>query len=150
VDKVLGSFAPYAYAILRIVAGLLFVCHGGQKIFGWFGGQPVPLGSLFGGRYDRNNLRPAYHDRAVQQLCGIHRQRRNGRRIFHGPFSEKFLAARKRRRAGGPILLHLFVYGDSRLGNLECRCSSAPVMKIKDLFPQTGDVFRNFWGLRAK
>jgi putative oxidoreductase len=48
VDKVLGSFAPYAYAILRIVAGLLFVCHGGQKIFGWFGGQPVPLGSLFG------------------------------------------------------------------------------------------------------
>jgi putative oxidoreductase len=37
VDKALGWFAPYAYA-----------SHGGQKIFGWFGGQPVPLGSLFG------------------------------------------------------------------------------------------------------
>jgi len=48
VEKALAPFAPYTYALLRIVAGLLFVSHGGQKIFGWFGGQPVPLGSLFG------------------------------------------------------------------------------------------------------
>ena len=47
-EKALAGLGPYAYAILRIVAGLLFVSHGGQKIFGWFGGQPVPLGSLFG------------------------------------------------------------------------------------------------------
>ena len=47
-EKALAPFAPYTYALLRIVAGLLFVSHGGQKIFGWFGGQPVPLGSLFG------------------------------------------------------------------------------------------------------
>jgi putative oxidoreductase len=47
-EKALSVFAPYAYAILRIIAGLLFVCHGGQKVFGWFGGEPVPLGSLFG------------------------------------------------------------------------------------------------------
>jgi putative oxidoreductase len=47
-DKILAPFAPHAYALLRIIDGLLFVCHGGQKIFGWFGGQPVPLGSLFG------------------------------------------------------------------------------------------------------
>jgi putative oxidoreductase len=47
-EKALAAFAPHAYAILRIIAGLLFVCHGGQKVFGWFGGQPVPLGSLFG------------------------------------------------------------------------------------------------------
>jgi putative oxidoreductase len=47
-EKALTPFAPYAYALLRIVAGLLFLCHGGQKLFGWFGGQPVPLGSLFG------------------------------------------------------------------------------------------------------
>ena len=26
------------YAILRIVAGVLFACHGGQKLFGLFGG----------------------------------------------------------------------------------------------------------------
>jgi putative oxidoreductase len=47
-EKALAQFAPYAYALLRIVAGLLFFCHGGQKIFGWFGGQHVPIGSLFG------------------------------------------------------------------------------------------------------
>lgn len=47
-EKALAPFAPYTYALLRIVAGLLFVSHGGQKVFGWFGGQPVPLGSLFG------------------------------------------------------------------------------------------------------
>jgi putative oxidoreductase len=47
-EKILAAFSPYAYAILRIIAGLLFLCHGGQKLFGWFGGQPVPLGSLFG------------------------------------------------------------------------------------------------------
>jgi putative oxidoreductase len=47
-EKALASFAPYASAILRIIVGLLFVSHGGQKTFGWFGGQLVPVGSLFG------------------------------------------------------------------------------------------------------
>jgi putative oxidoreductase len=27
--------------ILRIVSGLLFVCPGGMKLFGWFGGMPA-------------------------------------------------------------------------------------------------------------
>ena len=47
-EKLLALFAPYAYAILRIILGSLFVAHAGQKLFGWFGSQPVPLGSLFG------------------------------------------------------------------------------------------------------
>jgi putative oxidoreductase len=47
-EKALAPFAPYAYALLRIIAALLFVSHGGQKIFGWFGGPSVPLTSLFG------------------------------------------------------------------------------------------------------
>jgi len=47
-ERTLAPFAPYAYAILRIIVGLLFASHGAQKIFGWFGGQPVPLASLFG------------------------------------------------------------------------------------------------------
>jgi putative oxidoreductase len=46
--KALAPFAPYAYALLRIIAALLFVSHGGQKLFGWFGGPSVPLASLFG------------------------------------------------------------------------------------------------------
>jgi len=47
-EKFLTPLAPHIYALLRIIVGLLFVCHGGQKIFGWFGGPAVPLGSLFG------------------------------------------------------------------------------------------------------
>ena len=31
-DKALASFAPYAYAILRLIAGLLFISHSGQKL----------------------------------------------------------------------------------------------------------------------
>jgi len=37
--RFLGRYAEYLYAILRIVAGLLFLCHGGQKLFGWFGAE---------------------------------------------------------------------------------------------------------------
>ncbi len=47
-EKILAPLAPYAYALLRIVAALVFFCHGGQKIFGWFDSEPAPLASLFG------------------------------------------------------------------------------------------------------
>jgi putative oxidoreductase len=36
------------YAILRIVVGALFVCHGVQKLFGVFGAEPVHLASQMG------------------------------------------------------------------------------------------------------
>jgi putative oxidoreductase len=31
----LGKYSPYAYALLRIVAGLMFAMHGSQKLLGW-------------------------------------------------------------------------------------------------------------------
>jgi putative oxidoreductase len=34
----LGPYADTLYAALRIIAGLMFACHGGQKILGLFGG----------------------------------------------------------------------------------------------------------------
>ena len=34
-----GRFAPTAHAVLRIGAGLLFMQHGVQKLFGMFGGM---------------------------------------------------------------------------------------------------------------
>lgn len=53
-ERVLGKFAPLLYALLRIITGLLFACHGAQKLFGVFGGvggqagATVPLFSLMG------------------------------------------------------------------------------------------------------
>jgi putative oxidoreductase len=47
-ERVLGRFAPLIYAALRIVAGLLFACHGAQKLFGLFGMGPMPLMSQMG------------------------------------------------------------------------------------------------------
>lgn len=48
-QKVLGRYAPYFYALLRIVAGLAFAQHGAQKLFGLLGAkQAVPLMSQFG------------------------------------------------------------------------------------------------------
>ena len=46
-ERVLGRFAPQFYALLRIVAGLLFASHGAQKLLGMFGGQQVPMFSQF-------------------------------------------------------------------------------------------------------
>ena len=37
-----SGFAGATHSLLRIVAGLLFICPGGMKLFGWFGGMPGP------------------------------------------------------------------------------------------------------------
>ncbi|WP_207432044.1 DoxX family protein [Sabulibacter ruber] len=48
-ERTLGKYAPHLYAILRIVAGIMFAMHGTQKLFGWPGDKgPVELASLAG------------------------------------------------------------------------------------------------------
>jgi putative oxidoreductase len=53
-ERLIGPWTSQLYALLRIVAGLLFACHGAQKLFGVLGGvsgQPgmiVPLFSFMG------------------------------------------------------------------------------------------------------
>ena len=47
----LNRFADPVYCIFRLLLGLMFACHGAQKLFGMFGG-PVELGDpegLIGG-----------------------------------------------------------------------------------------------------
>src|SRR5947208_2793119 len=50
-ERIVTRAAPYLYALLRIMGALLYACHGGQKLLGWFGGVrggTVPLASLPG------------------------------------------------------------------------------------------------------
>jgi len=41
-EKLLGPYRPYIYALLRMAAGLLFFLHGLPKLFGGFG-RPAPV-----------------------------------------------------------------------------------------------------------
>jgi putative oxidoreductase len=38
-DRILGKYEPYFYALLRFVAGVMFMMHGTQKLLGWPAGQ---------------------------------------------------------------------------------------------------------------
>ena len=38
---ILGRFSEIVYALMRCVVGLLFACHGAQKLLGWFGKEPA-------------------------------------------------------------------------------------------------------------
>jgi putative oxidoreductase len=42
----LARFSEGGYALLRIVAGLLFLCHGSQKLFGALGGEVAQDGLM--------------------------------------------------------------------------------------------------------
>lgn len=39
---ILNRLAGISHSLLRIAAGLMFLCHGGQKLLGWFGGMAAP------------------------------------------------------------------------------------------------------------
>ena len=52
-ERWLGRFSPLLYAVMRVVVGLAFACHGAQKLFGAIGGVDgrggsAALFSLFG------------------------------------------------------------------------------------------------------
>lgn len=48
-ERFLGKYSSHLYAVLRIIAGLLFALHGSQKLLGFPGNRPgVALASLLG------------------------------------------------------------------------------------------------------
>jgi len=40
-ERFLGKYSEALYALLRLIAGFLFTCHGAQKLFGALGGEKV-------------------------------------------------------------------------------------------------------------
>ena len=45
-DGRLARFSEIAFALMRFVAGVLFACHGAQKLFGMFGGKVMTGSTL--------------------------------------------------------------------------------------------------------
>jgi len=37
-DLLLGTYPSWSRAVVRLALGIVFIAHGGQKLFGWFGG----------------------------------------------------------------------------------------------------------------
>ena len=74
-ERLLGTYALYLYALMRIVLGVLFACHGAQKLFGVLGGTtvaPFPQGP----RRDHRICRRVAGRRGIpHQLCRFYRQR---------------------------------------------------------------------------
>jgi putative oxidoreductase len=50
-ERFLGRYEPFLYALLRVVAGLMFLMHGTRKLWGWPGDRPpsTEMLSIVGG-----------------------------------------------------------------------------------------------------
>jgi putative oxidoreductase len=63
--------ANKALLVLRVVVGLLFVGHGGQKLFGWFGGDGI---DAFAGSLTRAGIQSprfwAYFEASAEMAAG--------------------------------------------------------------------------------
>lgn len=46
VNSSIGKYSSHGYAAMRIVFGLMFACHGAQKLFGMFGGKGGAQGMM--------------------------------------------------------------------------------------------------------
>ncbi len=121
-ERVLGRFSPQLYALMRIVVGLLFACHGAQKLFGVLGGQQVPLTSKFGLAGIIEFVGGLMI--AIGFLTGTAAFIASGEmayRVLHRPFPARTCSHPERRRTRGPLLLCLSVHRLARRRHLGSR-----------------------------
>jgi len=131
--KILSGYSAQVYALMRIVVGLLFMCHGAQKLFGVFGGlngTAAPLFSLMGfagviERFGGITGSGWISDRLRRLSC----ERSNGRGLLHGALSTRLLAYPQLRRTAGIVLLRLSLHGEQGFRNLERRFGAAQLLQ---------------------
>ena len=126
-ERFLGAYSSYIYAVMRIVVGFLFACHGAQKLFGVLGGvnqrgASAPLLSLFGlagiiefvgGLLIAVGLMTGY---AAFVASG-----EMAAALLHRTLPPRLLADPERRRAGSALLLRVPVHRQPRSGRMEHR-----------------------------
>ena len=119
----LDRWAPRLLSVLRIVAALLYMQHGAQKLFGFLAHPPataVPLFSFMG----LAGVLEFFGGLLV--LLGLFTRpvafislRADGGGLLHGPRIKGVLAHWDRRRPGGALVLHLLLSCCGRRGRLE-------------------------------
>ncbi len=144
----LSRYAPVALAVLRIVAALLFIEHGTQKLFGLPAfPMPGPLGSLFiiggvlevvGGLAVLLGLltRPVAFVLSGEMAVAYF--------MAHAP--RRPLPGEQRRRCGGPVLLRLPLSGVRRPRRLQPRRRAAapPDRGLRIQVPAPASLRRGF------
>lgn len=63
--------APLAYPLVRFIAGFNLIPHGGQKLFGWFGGDIAKTAAGFGSMGFEPALPLAYYIACLEFFGGI-------------------------------------------------------------------------------
>ena len=114
----MNGLAGGAKSLLRIVAALLFLQHGGQKLLGWFGGLP-------GGHLD-----PLLRVAGCIELIGgalllvgrVPRVGRDGGGLLQGALPAGRVADRESRRVAGALLLPLALLRRGRTGTVGLLC----------------------------
>lgn len=132
----LSERAPQVLSLLRIVAGLMFMQHGTQKIFGFpeAARGPFELMSQMGIGGGAGTGR-----RRVDRIGPVHPTGRlypvghDGRGLLPVPRAEQPLSAGQSGRTGGDVLLGVLLSRLRRTGRLEPRCDPRPEGLTDDL-----------------
>ena len=126
-----NRYTDAVYCVVRLTIGLMFACHGGQKILGFppseRGLATNPIGLTAGWI----KLSCGFNCLGLFNAArGIHRQRRNGRRLFldfvfrentqsRAERARAVVADPEQGRAPGAVMFYLFVGSILRPGALE-------------------------------